>query len=148
MQKYAKETWVGVFVLLGLVCVAYLTVKLGKMEVFGSDSFTLSARFGSVAGLRVGADVEISGVPVGKVSGIRLDTASGIAFVVMKIRRDIELSTDVIASVKTSGLIGDKYVKLTLGGSNKKLKDGDVISETESAVDLEELISKYVFGRV
>lgn len=148
MGKYAKETWVGFFVFLGLVCIGYLTIKLGKMEVFSRDSYTVGARFASITGLRVGADVEISGVPVGKVSGIRLDQESGIALVDLTIKNEVELATDAIASVKTSGLIGDKYVRITLGGSSKKLKPGDVITETESAVDLEELISKYVFGRV
>lgn len=148
MPKYAKETWVGAFVLLGLLCIGYLTVKLGKMEVFSRDSYTVSARFGAVTGLRVGADVEVSGVPIGKVSGIRLDLDSGVALVDLKIRNEVELASDVIASVKTSGLIGDKYIRITLGGSSKKIKPGDTITETESAVDLEELISKYVFGRV
>lgn len=148
MQKYAKETSVGVFVLLGLLCVGYLTIKLGNIELVDSNSYTVSAKFTSVAGLRPGAAVEIAGVPVGQVEDITLDREFGVAIVSMSVARDIILGDDVIASVKTSGLIGDKYIKLTLGGSPDELSDGDEITETESAVDLEALISKYVFGSV
>ncbi|GFM37433.1 outer membrane lipid asymmetry maintenance protein MlaD [Desulfovibrio psychrotolerans] len=148
MKKYSKETSVGVFVLICLLCVGYLTVKLGKMEVLGDNTYPLFARFSSVAGLRSGAEVEIAGVPVGKVASISLDNEEALARVVLAIRKDIQLSEDVIASVKTSGLIGDKYIKLTPGGSLDILEPGDEITETESAVDIEELISKYVFGGV
>lgn len=148
MKKYSKETSVGVFVLICLLCVGYLTVKLGKMEVLGDNTYTLFARFPSVAGLRSGAEVEIAGVPVGKVASISLDNEEALARVVLAIRKDVQLSEDVIASVKTSGLIGDKYIKLTPGGSLDILEPGDEITETESAVDIEELISKYVFGGV
>ncbi|ABB39096.1 Mammalian cell entry related domain protein [Oleidesulfovibrio alaskensis G20] len=148
MNKYTKETSVGIFVLIGLLCLGYVTVKLGKMEVFSSEGYTVQARFTSVTGLRVGADVEISGVPVGKVSGINLDQMDNVAVVSLRLRPDVELSEDTIASVKTSGLIGDKYVKLSPGGAMDLLKEGDEILETESALDIEELISKYVFGKV
>lgn len=148
MQKYAKETSVGVFVLICLLCVGYLTIKLGKLDVFGASSYTVSARFASVAGLRPGSSVEIAGVQVGMVSKIELDQEYGVAVVFLRIDKHIALSTDVIASVKTSGLIGDKYIRLTPGGDPERLEDGGIITETESAVDLEELISKYVFGNV
>ncbi|MFV0421215.1 outer membrane lipid asymmetry maintenance protein MlaD [Oleidesulfovibrio sp.] len=148
MNKYTRETSVGIFVLIGLLCLGYVTLKLGKMEVFSSEGYTVQARFTSVAGLRVGADVEISGVPVGKVKGIKLDQMDGVAVVDIFLRPDIQLSEDTIASVKTSGLIGDKYLKLSPGGAMDLLKDGDEITETESALDIEELISKYVFGKV
>ncbi|GFM33380.1 outer membrane lipid asymmetry maintenance protein MlaD [Desulfovibrio subterraneus] len=148
MKKYAKETSVGVFVLICLLCVGYLTIKLGKMEVMGADTYTVTARFASITGLRVGADVEIAGVPVGKVASITLDQQDSLASVALAIRKDVELTDDVIASVKTSGLIGDKYIKLAPGGSTTTLGQGDEITETESAVDIEELISKYVFGGV
>ncbi len=148
MKKYSKETSVGVFVLICLLCVGYLTIKLGKMEVLGDNSYTVFARFTSVTGLRVGAEVEIAGVPVGKVAAIQLEPEDGLARVSMAIRRDVPLSDDVIASVKTSGLIGDKYIKLSPGGSLDVLANGDEISDTESTVDIEELISKYVFGGV
>ena len=146
----ARETAVGLFVLLGLLCVAYLTVKLGKMELFSSQGFELVARVDSVSGLRVGADVEMSGVPVGRVVDIRLDPdpLRNQAVVRLRLNKDLQLSDDSMASVRTSGLIGDKYVSLSRGGSDQILSSGGAITETESAVDLGALISKYAFGGV
>lgn len=145
-----RQTAVGVFVLLGLVCVAYLTIKLGRMELFETKGFELTARFNSVSGLRVGADVEMAGVPVGRVAAITLDDdpARRQALVRLVLDRDLKLSTDTIASVKTSGLIGDKYINLQPGGLDDVLASGDTLEETESAVDLESLIGKYAFGGV
>lgn len=145
-----RQTAVGLFVLLGLVCVAYLTIKLGRMELFETKGFELTARFNSVSGLRVGADVEMAGVPVGRVAAITLDDdpTRRQALVRLVLDRDLKLSTDTIASVKTSGLIGDKYINLQPGGLDDVLASGDVLEETESAVDLESLIGKYAFGGV
>jgi phospholipid/cholesterol/gamma-HCH transport system substrate-binding protein len=148
MRKSSVELSVGVFVLIGILCVGYLTIKLGKMELLGENHYNLVARFDSVTGLRVGASVEMAGVPVGKVAAIELDPERLAARVRLKIERQVQLHDDVIASVKTAGLIGDKYIKLTPGGSGTMLEPDDEITETESAVDLEELISKYVFGGV
>jgi phospholipid/cholesterol/gamma-HCH transport system substrate-binding protein len=147
MQKYSLEFSVGVFVLIGMACLGYLTVKLGKMELFGSEGYTLTARFSSVAGLKIGAGVEIAGVQVGKVAGVALDEAYS-AKVSMRMNKTVLLSDDSIAAVKTSGLIGDKYISISLGGSGAYLADGGEIEETQSAVDMEALISKYVFGGV
>ena len=147
MKKYSMEFSVGVFVLIGLACLAYLTVKLGKMEVFGNDGYAVSARFGSITGLKTGASVEIAGVQVGKVTGITLDD-DYTAKVSMQINNGVTLSDDSIASVKTSGLIGDKYISISLGGSPDLVAHGGELTETESAVDIEALISKYVFGGV
>lgn len=148
MKKYALETYVGIFVLIGLICVAYLTVKLGKFEVLGGDYYVLKARFASVSGLKKGSSVEMAGVQIGTVDRIRINTELQVAEVELKIRKDIALSEDTIASIKTNGLIGDKYVRITPGGSEEVLGDGDRIMETESAIDLEELISQYIFGKV
>ena len=148
MNKNALEIWVGFFVLIGILCVGYLTIKLGRMEFFGENHYSVKARFESVAGLKAGASIEIAGVQVGQVGAIDLETKEHVAMVQLKIRKDVELTDDVIASVKTAGLIGDKYIKLSLGGSETLLKPGDLITETESALDVEELISKYVFGKV
>ncbi len=146
MKKTSVETAVGVFVLIGLISVAYLTIKLGKMEWFGDNYYTLDAQFDSVSGLKSGAQVDMAGVEIGQVAGIRLDNERQVAVVSLKIRKEVILTDDVIASVKTSGLIGDKFIKLTPGGSDRLLKSGDLIIETESALDIEELVSKYVFG--
>ena len=148
MKKASIETAVGLFVFIGILCVGYLTVKLGKMEILGKDYYFLKAYFQSVSGLKVGANVEMAGVPIGKVEAIRLDAERLTAQVRLKIQSDVVVTDDTIASVKTAGLIGDKYIKLSPGGSDLVLKPGETIIETESALDLEELISKYVFGGV
>ncbi len=148
MKKGSVETAVGIFVIIGIVCVGYLTIKLGKMELLGENHYPVRARFQSVSGLKPGAAVEMAGVQIGQVDAISLDHERLVAEVKMKIRNEITLTDDVIASVKTSGLIGDKYIKMSPGGSDVVLEAGDMIIETESAVDLEELISKYVFGGV
>lgn len=144
----AKNIVIGVFVLIGLVCMTYLTIKLGRMEVLGDSGYTVTARFTSVAGLRVGASVEIAGVSIGRVSAIRLDTSDYTAHVDLHINEGIPLSEDVMASVKTSGLIGDKYISITPGGSETHLAPGSVITDTEPTLDLEALIGKVVFGGV
>ena len=148
VMTFAKESIVGVFVVLGLVCVSYLTIKLGRMEVFDSSGYTVTARFSSVTGLRTGANVEIAGVPVGRVTSIRLDPQTFMADVDLRINDGVNLSDDVMASVKTSGLIGDKYISLAPGGSDTPLKNGETITDTEPTLDLEALIGKVVFGGV
>ncbi len=148
MVKYSKELWVGVFVFLGLLALGYHTVKLGKMEVFGSDTRSAQAVFSSVAGLKVGASIEIAGVPVGRVSNITLDPKTGTrAVVTLQVNKSVQLTDDTIVSVKTSGIIGDKYISLTLGGGDL-LAEGQKMFETESSLDIEALVSKYVFGGV
>ena len=148
MKRSTVEISVGIFVLVGILCVGYLTVKLGKMEWFGEGYYPLKARFTSVTGLKTGTEVQMAGVSVGRVAKIALDPDLKIAMVTLNIRQDLELAEDVIASVKTAGLIGDKYVSLAPGGAMDMLKPGDTIVETESALDIEELVSKYVFGSV
>ncbi|GAB6904400.1 Mammalian cell entry related domain protein [Desulfosarcina cetonica] len=146
MKKVSVETSVGVFVFIGLICVAYMAIKLGKMEWFGDDYYFLNARFTSISGLKTGAQVDLAGVDVGQVTDIWLDNKRQMAAVRMKIKKEVTLTDDVIASVKTSGLIGDKYISLTPGGSDRVLKSGDMIIETEPPLDIEALVSKYVFG--
>jgi len=148
MKKASVEMGVGIFVLIGILCVGYMTIRLGKMELLGDEHYYLNARFLSVAGLKTGAQVVVAGVEVGQVESISLDPTDQYAIVRMKIKNGIILTDDVIASVKTSGLIGDKYIKLSPGGSDEILKDGDLITETESSLDIEELVSKYAFGDV
>jgi phospholipid/cholesterol/gamma-HCH transport system substrate-binding protein len=148
MRRVNIEIAAGVFVLVGIICIGYLAVRFGKMQVISDDSYELYGRFSSVDGLKPGASIEIAGVQVGQVGAITLDQKRQVAVVKLRVRKDVVLSDDVIASVKTAGLIGDKYIKLFPGGSDQILKEGDEIIETESAVDLEELISKYVFGEL
>jgi phospholipid/cholesterol/gamma-HCH transport system substrate-binding protein len=148
MKRASVEIVVGLFVLVGIISVGYLTIRLGKMEITGKNTYTLYGQFESVSGLTRGASVEIAGVQVGQVTNIHLDQILQVAVVTMKIDKEVELTDDVIASLKTAGLIGDKFIKLSPGGSDLVLKDGDMITETESGVDLEEILSKYVFGGV
>jgi phospholipid/cholesterol/gamma-HCH transport system substrate-binding protein len=148
MKKYSLETIVGIFVFIGLLCVGYLTIKLGKMELIGGDNYILSARFNSVSGLKTDSSVEMAGVEIGRVSKIGLDSEKQMALVTLKIHKGVQITDDAIASIKTSGMIGDKFVKITPGGSDIMLQPGETITETESAIDLEELISEYVFGSV
>lgn len=148
MKRFSLEFFVGLFVLAGILAVGYLTVQLGELDVFGAQSYVLEAHFDNVGGLAEGARVDMSGVQVGKVKSIMLSEDGQAAIVALQLRSGVKIGDDTIASVKTSGLIGAKYVKLSLGGSEDYLEDGDTIDDTESSVDLEELISKYVFGGV
>lgn len=149
MKRATVETSVGIFVLIGILCLAYLSIKLGKVELFGGDSYEVSAQFDSVSGLKSGASVEIAGVEVGRVDRIILDTKSGSqAKIYLRLQSGVKLSDDVIASVRTRGIIGDKFILLKPGGSDKILANGARIRDTESAVDLEEMVSKFIHGQV
>ena len=149
MKKANLEIVVGIFMLVGILCLGYLSVKLGKMELLGNDVYRLNADFATVSGLKEGATIELAGVIVGRVSRIMLDPKDpNQARVVLKITKGVQLSDDVIASVRTRGIIGDKYIKLQPGGSEKYLADGGRIRSTESAIDFEELISQYIQGKI
>ena len=148
MRKNSVEITVGIFVIVGLLCVAYMTVRLGKLEVLGGKYYTLKARFSSITGLKPGSSVEMLGMQIGQVKAFTMDQENQMAIVEMKIKGDIKIYDDAIASIKTSGLIGDRYVKIDAGGSEDVLEPGGTIADTESPVDIEELISKYVFGDV
>jgi phospholipid/cholesterol/gamma-HCH transport system substrate-binding protein len=148
MKDYRYETMAGIFVLIGLVCVGYMTVKLGKVKLLGHDSYPLYARFNSVSGLRTGNPVEMLGIQIGEVASFRLDQDKQVVMVEFKIREGIKVYEDAIASIKTSGLIGDRYVSLDAGGSSSILNPGGVITQTESPPDLSDLIGKYAFGDV
>ena len=143
MYKRSTEVIVGIFVVIGALCIIYLTVSLGGVDLFGSPYYNVVAEFDSVSGLRAGASVEVGGVPMGKVLDISLEDYR--ADVTIGILKGIELSDDTIASIRTQGVIGDKFVKMTPGGSEVMLQHGDLIVDTESAISLEELISKYIF---
>ena len=148
MKRTSLELAVGVFVFISMLAVGYLTIKLGRMELLQGNYYLVTARFQNVAGLKAGSSVEIAGVPVGRVSAIRVNPENFAAMVEMKIDKGVVLTDDTIASVKTQGLIGDKFIKLSPGGSSKDLKSGDTMVETESAIDLEELISRFIMGKV
>jgi phospholipid/cholesterol/gamma-HCH transport system substrate-binding protein len=148
MKKYSMESVVGIFVVIGLLCVGYMTMKLGKVSLFGDDYYVLYASFGSVSGLRVDSPVEISGIEVGRVERLSMDQEKQAALVALKIRRGVKVYDDAIASIKTAGLIGDKFIKIDPGGSGEILKPGGTIIDTASPLDIEELIGKYAFGDI
>jgi len=148
LKKYSIETVVGIFVVIGLICVGYMTIKLGKVSLFGDDYYSLYARFSSVSGLKTGSPVEVHGIEVGRVEKMTLDTEKQIAVLELKIRKGITVYDDAIAAIKTAGLIGDKFVNIDPGGGGEALASGAFITETTSPTDIEELISKYAFGDV
>ena len=148
MRDTKLEVGVGIFVLLGLAALVYLTVKLGAGEFVGGDTYTVEARFANTGGLSSGALVMLAGVNVGRVEEITLDPADYSAIVEMRIRSGVKVPADTMASIKTSGLIGDKYIALAPGAEEEFLEPSARIIETESAVELESLISKMAFGSV
>ncbi|MBI5676633.1 MAG: outer membrane lipid asymmetry maintenance protein MlaD [Nitrospirae bacterium] len=145
MKKINIETGVGILLIFGLLCLAYLSVKLGDVKLFSSKQYPVTARFANISGLKEGALVEIAGVEVGEVSRIHLNNYE--AFVEMMINPDVKLQDDAMASIRTKGIVGDKYVKIQPGGSEQYIVSGGEISETESSVELEELVSKYIFNK-
>ncbi len=148
MKKYSIETVVGVFVVIGLLCVGYMAVKLGKVSIFGDENYNLFARFSNVAGLRIGSAVDVYGIEVGTVNSLSIDPKSQMAVVGMRIRNDMTVYDDAAATIKSSGLIGDKYVKIDPGGSGEPMKSGSFIMQTSVPPDIEDLIGKYAFGDV
>lgn len=148
MKKYTMETIVGIFVIIGLICIGYMTVKLGKVDILGDNSYSLIANFTTVAGLRIGSPVHILGIDVGSVERITMDQENQKAVVRLRLKKDIKIYDDAIASIKTQGLIGDKYLNIDPGGGGDILRNNGVITDTQAAVDVEELISKYAFGEV
>src|SRR4030065_671341 len=127
MKKYRYETVAGIFVLIGLVCVGYMTVKLGKVKLLDHDSYPLYARFNSVSGLRTGNPVEMLGIQIGEVASFRLDQDKQVVMVEFKIREGVKVYEDAIASIRTSGLIGDRYVSRDAGGAGLLPKPAGVI---------------------
>lgn len=148
MKKYAMETTVGVFFLVGLLLIGIMTVKLGHVSVFGEKTYPLSAGFTSVTGLRVGSPVYMFGIEVGRVERLTMDQKNRKAAVELQIKQGIKVYDDAIATIKTEGLIGDKYLGIDPGGAGELLKPGGTITETQPDLDIGDLIGKYAFGDV
>ena len=147
MKKMNMEMIVGLFLLTGFISFSFIAIKMGDISLFKEDTYPVSARFVSISGLKEGAVVEVAGVKVGKVASIELDGGDYEAVVHMDISKAVHLSDDSIASIRTAGIIGDRFIKLTPGGSEVYLSAGEELQETESAISLEELISKYIFEK-
>ena len=146
MKRSAVDLGVGVFVLIGLIALGWMSVKLGRVDLLGNRGYVVSADFPTVGGLKAGSTIEIAGVEVGRVDRIVLRDYQ--AHVVMMIQPGVKLQDDSIASIKTKGLIGERYVRISPGGSDKLIAPNGRIREVEPPVDIEELLSKYIFGKV
>jgi len=146
MKKFDLEFAVGLFMVMGILCLGYISIKLGKMEILGDKGYEVEAVFSNSGGLKTGSSVVIAGVDVGRVKRIALDDYQ--ARVALNLPLNVKIQEDAIASIKTKGLIGEKYVEITPGGADELIKPGGQIRDTQSAVDFEELISNYVFGKL
>lgn len=144
MTQTRTEIVVGLFVLIGIACLGYLAIKLGKLELLGNSGYPVYADFSSVAGLKIGDSVEIAGVKIGRVEAMGL--ADDRARLQLRLQDDVKLQEDAIASVRARGLIGDKFVLITPGASDKIIPPGGKIRETDSPPDLPDLIGKIVGG--
>ena len=148
MGNSRMEITVGVFLVMGFLALGWLAMQLGEVSwLTGPKSYTLNAEFNNISGVKLGADIQISGVTVGKVRQLRLNE-DNLAMVAMQIDKGVKVPVDSIASVKSQGIIGDKFIQITLGGDETAYQPGETIVDTESAVDLESLISKFAFGQM
>ncbi len=148
MTQHRLELLVGIFVILGIAAVAYLTVKLGSGSLVGGDTYLVEARFANAGGLNAGSSVLVAGVIVGRVEKVTMDHSDYSAIATLQVQTSLKLPTDSMACIKTTGLIGDKYVALLPGADEDYLEPGARITMTESSVDLESLIGKMAFGSV
>jgi phospholipid/cholesterol/gamma-HCH transport system substrate-binding protein len=135
---------VGLFALLGIAALVYLSVRLGNISIFPTPGYTLYANFDNISGLKAGDQVELAGVTIGKVQSISLQ--DNRAHVWMRINNGVQIDTDAIAAIKTSGIIGDKYVSVALGPGEHNLTNGGTIRQTESAFILEDAIGQLING--
>ena len=148
MNRNAIDLWVGIFVAMGIAAILFLALKVGNLVAFGTaPGYRLEAAFDNIGGLKLRAPVKAAGVVVGRVEKTRLDTKTYQAVVTMKIDNGYEFTTDTIASILTSGLLGEVYVGLDAGGDTKMLADGGTITKTQSGVVLEKLIGQFLFDK-
>jgi len=146
MKRIDTELLVGLFMIVGITCLAYLSIKLGRMEIIGDKGYKLYAEFSEIGGLKNGASVEIAGVEVGRVRNISLSDYQ--AKIELQINSGVKIQEDSIAAVKTKGLLGEKYIQLSPGGDEKVIPPGGKIRETQPPLDLEKAIGNFIFGKV
>ena len=148
MKQTFVDIIVGIFLIVGFVALGWLALELGEVPwLAGSKTYLLQAEFTNISGVKPGADVQVAGVKIGMVNKLSLNEDS-FAMVTMQIEKSVEVPVDSMASVKSQGIIGDKFIQISLGADEKIFQEGDVIVDTESAVDIESLISKFAFGQV
>jgi len=148
VKKNLYESIAGMFVFVGLIVLVYMTVSLGNISLFDDNFIVLKARFNTVTGLRVGNPIEMYGIEIGHVGELTIDDEVQMAMATLNIQKNTQIYSDAIASIKTAGLIGDKFISIDPGGSGKILNHNDLIINTESPVDINDLIGKYAFGSV
>ncbi len=146
MSQRDLEFTVGIFVLIGVLALGYLSIQLGGLNLFNNSTYKVGAKFSTVTGLRSGASVEMAGVKIGWVDKISL--VGEEALVTIRIKDSVELSRDSIASIRTKGILGDKYIRLSQGGSEKIIKPGGLIRETEPPIDIEKILGEFIYGKV
>jgi len=146
MKKFRLEFIVGLFILVGLLSLVYLSVKLTRFEMNTKGGYNIKAFFENVGDLNTGANVEIAGVPVGIVKEIILEDYR--AFVTLRLRKEIKIPDDSMASVKTKGLLGEKFLEISPGASDEFIAEGGEIIDTQSPLDFEKAMGKFIFGKV
>ena len=146
MKRFNLEITVGLFVILGILALGYLSVKLGQIPIGGRNSYFVSAVFSTVTGLSRGASVEIAGVRVGRVEKIKLEDYDAV--VTLRLNNEVKVQEDAIVSIKTSGLIGAKYIRITPGGSDRLITAGGRIRDVENPIDFEDLIGQFIQGKI
>jgi len=146
MGSYKRiEMTVGVFVFLGLLSIGWMALQLGKVGGIGQSGYVLTATFRDVGGVRKGSDIMMAGVVIGRVDEVEL-LKNSKALAKLRINDGVEIAEDAFASVRTKGIIGDRYIRITQGIEDTHLKSGDEIEETEDAINIEDLVSKYIFS--
>ncbi len=148
MNRTTLDLWVGIFVAIGLASLLFLAMKVGNLASSGSgETYRLEARFDNVGGLKIRGAVKSAGVVIGRITGIKLDPDEYAAIVDMQIDQRYHFDRDSIATMNSSGLLGEQYIGLEVGGSDDMLQNGDTIRMSQSAVVLEKLISQFMFSK-
>lgn len=144
-EKQHTEILVGIFILVGIIVITFLALRMGDFGLLNNTQYIIKAEFTSASGLKKGAHVEMAGVSVGKVKNIIFNPETYLAEVYIAIENNIKVPEDSTASIRTAGIIGDKFLKISPGGSEIIIEKNMSIVETEPSINLEELISKYIF---
>ncbi|CAH1904328.1 intermembrane phospholipid transport system, substrate binding protein MlaD [Candidatus Nitrotoga sp. HW29] len=148
MERTTLDLWVGIFVVAGLAALAMLALKVGNLSTYNmSETYELQAYFSNIGGLKSQASIKSSGVLIGRVAQISLDSKRYEAKVTMMIDKRYQFPKDTFANILTSGLLGEQYIGLIPGGEEEFLKAGDEIKKTQSAVVLEDLIGKFLYSK-
>ncbi|MEP7329909.1 MAG: outer membrane lipid asymmetry maintenance protein MlaD [Betaproteobacteria bacterium] len=148
MKRSTIDLWVGIFVTIGFGAIVFLALKVGNLtSLNAAPSYRLEARFDNIGGLKLRAPVKAAGVVVGRVAAVRLDPKTYEAIVALNVDNGYEFSKDTIASILTSGLLGEVYIGLNAGGDPQMLASGEQIAKTQSAIVLEKLISQFMFDK-